>query len=267
MKDKRPEPKPRKLALLWQSYLWWHQLMEMKKGSDLRVKAVQRGKSNYSAHFERQMVKQLYIKELLREARKVMVGHGEDAGPIWGWLTSIKGLRAGGEAAKLLGQIDDIGLFATVSKLWAFAGWAVDDEGGVQRLKKGTVAPYNRDLKAVCWRIVGEFVMHNTPDYREMFDAYKEKDRRNHPNVICQNCGSIFAPNIKRCPGCKRTNENYNLLYCDAHIDARARRKLAKLFLSHVWLKWREFEGLPISDPYVQAVLGHTNIIPPPQAA
>ena len=241
--------------------------MEIKKGSVLRVKAVERGKSNYSAHFEREMVERLHIKELLREARKVMVGFGEDAGPIWGWLRSIKGLRAGGEAAKLLAQIDDVALFATVSKLWAFAGWAVDDEGGVQRLKKGAVAPYNRDLKAVCWRIADLFVKHRAPVYREAYDSYKKDDRRKHPNVICQNCGSIFAPDIKKCPGCKRGNGNYNLFYCDAHIDSRARRKVAKLFLSHVWLKWREFEELPVSDPYVVAVLGHTNIIPPPEPA
>ena len=264
VKDKRPEPNPRKHPELWQAYLWWHELMEMQKRHNLRIIAAERGKSNYSAAFERDMLEVVHLDEVLSYARSLMVEYGQAVGPVWDWLTSIKGLGAGGEAAKLLAQIDDIGKFVTISKLWAFAGWAVDNDGETQHLKKGQKAPYNRDLKAICWRIADQFVKQRTPVYREEYDSYKEDDRRKHPNVICQKCGSLFPPDVKRCPGCKATNTGYNLLYCAAHLDARARRKIAKLFLSHLWVKWREEDGLPVSDPYVIAVLEHTNMIPVP---
>jgi len=263
--DRRPDPKPRKHPELWQSYLWWHELMEMQKRHNLRTIAAERGKSNYNAQFERDMMYLAQIGTVTEQARKLMIGYGEELGATWQWLTSIKGLGAGGEAAKLLAQIDDIGKFVTISKLWAFAGWAVAGDGETQRLKKGSKAPYNRDLKSICWRIADQFVKQRTPVYRDEYDAYKEDDRRKHPNVICKKCGSVFSPDIKKCPGCKKANSEYNLLYCDAHMDARARRKVAKLFLSHLWLKWREFEGLPVSEPYSQAILGHTHIVPPPE--
>jgi hypothetical protein len=49
------------------------------------------------------------------------------------------------------------------------------------------------------------------------------------------------------------------------HLDARARRKTVKLFLSHVWAKWCEIEGLPITDPYPMTEMGgkHTGLITP----
>ena len=36
-----------------------------------------------------------------------------------------------------------------------------------------------------------------------------------------------------------------------------------KLFLSHLWLKWREAEGLPITQPYAIAHGGHEHVISP----
>lgn len=264
MTDRRPDPKPRKHPELWQSYLWWHELMEMQKRHRLRIDAAEKGKSNYSAAFERDMMDATHLEDITEQARKLMIEYGEQAGPVWDWLTSIKGLGAGGEAAKLLAQIDDIGKFDTVSKLWAFAGYAVNEDGEIQALKKGTKAPYNRDLKSICWRIADQFVKQRTPTYRDEYDSYKADDRRKHPNVICKKCGMLFSPDIKRCPECKATNTGYNLLYCDAHLDARARRKVAKLFLSHLWAQWREADGLSVSDPYVIAVLGHTNEVPVP---
>jgi hypothetical protein len=43
-----------------------------------------------------------------------------------------------------------------------------------------------------------------------------------------------------------------------------ARRKMVKIFLSHLWVKYREAEGLPISKPYALEYLeGHTHYISP----
>lgn len=51
-----------------------------------------------------------------------------------------------------------------------------------------------------------------------------------------------------------------------AHRHNRALRSTKKLILQHLWLKWRELQGLPVSDPYVFAIEGHdrSHLIPPP---
>lgn len=47
------------------------------------------------------------------------------------------------------------------------------------------------------------------------------------------------------------------------HLDAMALRKMTKLFLSCLWLVWREAEGLPTRDPYPIERKGHTSLISP----
>ena len=50
--DKRPDPKPRKNPHLWQAYLWWDELVEMRKRHNLRIMSIEAGKSNMDAGFE-----------------------------------------------------------------------------------------------------------------------------------------------------------------------------------------------------------------------
>jgi len=44
---------------------------------------------------------------------------------------------------------------------------------------------------------------------------------------------------------------------CREHINNRARRKMVKQFIADLWVKWRKLEGLPVSEPYAVAILGH----------
>lgn len=41
------------------------------------------------------------------------------------------------------------------------------------------------------------------------------------------------------------------------HMHRMATRYAVKMFLRDMWVVWRELEGLPVSDPYEVAVLGH----------
>jgi len=241
--DRRPDPKPRKHAQLWQCYLWWDELVEMRKRHTLRISSVEAGKSNLDAQYERDMMGELALDAQVHNIKKAMVNCGEAVGPVWDWLTSIKGLGEGSLAAQLLAQIDDIGNFATVSKLWRFAGWAVLD-GRVERNQKGEKSHYNRRLKSICWLIADQFVRQQTPTYAGLYYEEKERQRRLHPE--------------------KAKGDNGKWQFNDGHIDNRARRKVAKVFLQHLWVVWRQSEGLPVTEPYVQAVMGHTNIIEPP---
>lgn len=52
-----------------------------------------------------------------------------------------------------------------------------------------------------------------------------------------------------------------------AHIDAMASRYAVKMFLSHLYEKWREFEGLPLAEPYMIAIKNHTHKYEAPQVA
>ena len=115
----QPMPKPRKYPQLWQSYLFWSELVELRKRHTLRISAIERGVSEMDAQFERNMMEHMQTDSLIKHAKKLMTGAGE-AHPAWQWVTSIRGLGEGGLAAQLLAQIDDIASFTTVSKLWRF---------------------------------------------------------------------------------------------------------------------------------------------------
>lgn len=307
-KDKRPDPKPRNMPHLWQSYLWWNEVMELRKGFLLRIDSAEKGKSNLDAQYDKDMMASLGkhgLDKELAKLNKIMINYGAMVGPVWHWGTSIKGLGAGGLLAQLLAQIDDISNFRTISKLWRFAGWAVypywvkdgevmapEDGWQCRKPKKGEwalygrlcapdapgavpaddydsvrhwvvpmpkpgwelkliidrpladwVLPFNRQLKSVCWQIVDQFIKQQTPIYVDLYYEEKRRLRKLHP---------------------ERVKVNGRTMFNDGHIDNRARRKIAKVFLQHLWLVWRSYEGLEISKPWVQEHGGHTNIVPPP---
>jgi hypothetical protein len=51
----------------------------------------------------------------------------------------------------------------------------------------------------------------------------------------------------------------------DGHADMRARRKVVKMFLAHLWMMERERLGLEVRKPYVIDELGHQQYIAPPE--
>jgi hypothetical protein len=250
-KDKRPDPKPRVNIKLWQTYLQYDELVEMRKRHLLRISSIEKGKSLMNAQIERDFIDKLKLDKHIAIAKKVMIHYGKTVGPIWGWVTSIKGLGAGGLAAQLLAQIDYPGPmpdrpdnFETVSKLWAFSGYAVVD-GSRQWPKKGEKSPYNRRLKSIIYLIGDQFIKQQTPLYVDEYYKEKARLRRLYPEPV------------------KTNNGRWPYKFTDSHVHRMARRKMVKIFLSHLWAKWREFEGLPITRPYAEAILGHENIVEP----
>ena len=229
MKDQRPDPKPRKHPRLWQAYLWWEEVMEARKRHLLRISSIEKGKSNLDAQMEQDIIAHMQYDAMLKLAKKEMTNYGEAVGPIWDWLTSIKGLGEGGLAAQLLAQIDDIAKFATVSKLWRFSGWAVID-GKIDRCQKGETSPYNRRLKSICWQIVQQFIRQQTPHYVDVYYAEKARQRELHPQPV---------------------KENGKTKYNDGHLHNRAIRYTAKRFLCDLYVAWRTSDGLSVDKPYV----------------
>lgn len=241
MTDQRPDPKPRKHITLWQLYLQLDELEEMRKRHNLRISSIEHGKSHMDAQLEQDFIDILNLDKAIDITKKSLILMGQETGCIWEWITSIKGLASGKMAAQLLAQIDDIEKFSTVSKLWRFAGWAVID-GKAERNQMGEKSHFNRKLKSICWLIGEQFIRQQTPGYAEIYYDEKARLRQKYPEKI-------------------KVNGKWK--YNDGHLHNMAKRKMIKIFLQHVWVKWRECEGLPVSNPYVQDILGHTNIIGP----
>ena len=187
--------------------------------------------------------------DFLKKAEGVFakdIQHQSKEHPIYPWLIDVRGIGpvlAGG----LLALIGDIGRFDTVSKLWAYAGMHVID-GKAPKLERGKRANWNSTLRTLCWKL-GESFVKAGGQYRELYDAYKKRDRAKHPEKLNS--------------GRKSRKGKAIWMYTDGHIHARAKRYAVKILLSHLWEYWRLFEGLAVREPYAIEVLGHTGKIEP----
>ena len=152
--------------------------------------------------------------------------------PIIALMTEVKGV---GKvlAAQAVAHID-ITRASHVSSLWRYAGFGVNADGERDRLQKGVKAPYNKGLKTICWKIATSFMRSNSP-YREIYDKAKERYERERPD------------------------------WTKGHIHNAAVRKMIKIWLQHLWIVWRQLEGLPVTLPYVFDDARHTHYITPEQ--
>lgn len=283
MTDNRPAPKPRKYPQLWQAYLLWEELMLMRQRHTLRLSAIEAGKSNLDDTFERGIMEgrltvtyangkvkkyeMFNAARVLREVEKVMIGFGQQH-PVWEWMTSIKGLGAGSQAAKVLAMIDDIDKFDSIAKLWRYCGYGLyeyyTEDGKVQAPKDGKkrigegedrrsvahettpkdgwqietvrdraiakwVLPYNKALKSALFIVGDQFIKQQTPYYAELYYAEKQRQRTLYPEPV---------------------KVNGRTMYTDMHIHRRAMRKMIKEFLKNLWVEWRQAEGLPTSEAW-----------------
>lgn len=282
MTDNRPEPKPRKYPQLWQSYLFWEEIMLMRQRHNLRISSIERGKSNLDPNFERAMLEgsvtmevkgkaKTYttfpIDDILDNAAKIMVNCGAIV-PVWPWITGIKGLGAGSQAAKVLALIDDISRYDTIAKLWRYAGYGLYDyyeadgkpvapvkgkqvkisDGSISIVEvvtdrrpdwqvntvrdrgvAGYVLPFNKTLKATLYVVADGFIKQQTPHYTDIYYAEKMRQRELHPEKV---------------------KVGNRVDFSDAHIDNRGRRKMIKEFLKDLWVEWRTAEGLPVTEKW-----------------
>lgn len=145
---------------------------------------------------------------------------------MWPWLQKVKGIGPG--LAGILVAHIDIERADSISALWRYAGQGVTD-GKRDRPTKGQKLVYNADLKRACYLVGTSFLRSGSP-YRKEYDEAKEYYQANRPD------------------------------WTAGHIDMAARRKMVKLFLSHLWTEWRTIRGLPVREPYAMQVLGHDGV-------
>jgi len=198
--------------------------------------------------------------------------------PAYPWFSRIKGV--GGEnIAKVVAPID-IGKANTISALWKFAGFSVEDGTAPRRVKGGGKLSYNSQLRSMCWRLAGslkraggkfyEYYIQEKDKYTERF---VNQDYKILPTPrgrwVCLNCGATWNKRRDITPCCanqqieKKLREEPPGVIWLGHVDAMAVRKMIKLFLACLWLVWREAEGLSIRAPYALEKSRHTSIISP----
>jgi hypothetical protein len=114
-----------------------------------------------------------------------------------------------------------------------------------QRRVKGQLADFNPELKRLCYLVGDQFIKQRSSPYRALYDQYR-LEYENRPALMKE-----------------RDERKGGLSKGTAHINAMARRRVIKLFLSHLWQEYRRLEGLPTPDPYAFSVLGHGNKIEP----
>ena len=102
--------------------------------------------------------------------------------------------------------------------------------------KTGELAEWNTALKTHMWKIADSFIKSKSP-YRRLYDERKKYEQT------------------------RAETQGFKLTKLQAH--RRASRYMVKRFLAHLWIKWRQIEGLPVTQPYIQEKLGHTDIDTP----
>jgi len=254
--------KQHKLINLWQDYLWYNEILEMRKRHLLRISAIERGVTRMDKQTEIDRMEFLRLDIHKSEFGILLANSGKTAGPIWEWIISIKGLKSGLLAAQLLAQIDDIALSPTIASLWRFCGYAVFE--GKAEPKASFQAPqdekagkhYNGKLKGVCYNIAESFIKQQTPVYVDIYYAEKLRQRELHPIAICRKCQIECTIKVSKRKGKKiktficPNNELHVKDFSDQHLHYRGIRKMMKAFLKDLWLEWRKADGLDIGNEW-----------------
>ena len=184
-----------------------------------------------------------------------------DGLPAARWAKSIVGIGpviSAGLAAHI-----DISRCATVGRIWRFAGLDPTVEW-----KKGEKRPWNAGLKCLCWKIGESFVkVSGRPDdfYGQLYLQRKqiEQERNEAGKFADQAARKLERFNIGKSTDAYKAYAAGKLP--PAHVHARAKRWVVKLFLAHYHhVAWTLATGNPPPKPYVISILGHADMIQPP---
>lgn len=163
----------------------------------------------------------------------------------------------------LLAGIRDIGRFDTVSKLWKYCGVGLREGGTIQKRTKGQKIDYSPFCKTLVWKIGEQFVKIGDRGYYgikyQEFKADEIKKAEARGLKVVPQADIDALPEEKQA-GCMSAG----------HVHNRTKRKVVKLFLSHLWEVWRTLDGLPVRPPYVMGLkteahpYTHHHYEPPP---
>lgn len=188
------------------------------------------------------------LKELEKEIREYIHTELKDL-PLYAWLRGVKGIGpilAGG----LISHID-IAKADHASSLWKFFGLHVK-EGKAVRRRKGEKLDFNIKMRTLAWKIADSFIKRKTPFYTDIYyEAKKLESEKLRNCAMRKECLRMLSGRARRVGTAPKQPP------CKLHAHYRAVRKMVKRFLLDLWVHWRNLEGLPVSQPYAIAILGH----------
>src|SRR6266705_4314456 len=170
-----------------------------------------------------------------------------------------------------IGPVITAGLFAhldihkapTCGHFWNFAGL----NPGV-KWEKGCKRPWNASLKTLCWKIGESFVKVSGKEdayYGQLYVQRKAQEmaRNERDEFKEQAAAMLIAKNFGKDTKARKFYEKG--LLPPAHVHARAKRWVVKIFLSHLHQVWfyEEYHKMP-PEPYAIAHLGHAHLMKPP---
>jgi hypothetical protein len=136
-----------------------------------------------------------------------------------------------------LAHVKGIGPRITISAMWAYFGLDTKD-GKARRRKTGEQANWSQEGRRVCVGekgIADQLMLRNNKPGRALYERWK-----------------------------KHYQDRYGDTTNGIHIERMVKRKIAKVFLSCLWVAWREMLGLPVSQPYIfDRMQGHSHLITP----
>lgn len=174
--------------------------------------------------------------------------------PAYDWFSKVKGIGPV-NICKILGYVD-IEKAVHVSNLWRYAGFGVNSDGHAERIKKGEKLHYNKTLKSMCWRLAKSLIRVKGSYY----EFYVNQKKAATEKLESQGIKIVPSNKLPLEKGKRVEKDGY---YGLGHVDMKAMRKMTKLFLQHLWIVWREAEGLPTNKPYAHDRLGHQGYIEP----
>ena len=167
------------------------------------------------------------------------------------WTEFMKDVKGVGPclAGSLVSGIVDISRFNHVSSLWHYCGMHVVD-GEAPRRKRGEKLNWHPFLRMTIYKLTDSFIKQNAEKclYRRLYDEKKAFYQEKYPEPVTVKQGTREITK-----------------YTKGHIHNMAKRYAGKMFLSHLWAKWRALEGLSVSDPWIIAHGDHADIIGPEQ--
>lgn len=166
--------------------------------------------------------------------------------------------------------------FTTPSKLAKYAGLLPG-----QHRSTGEERDSNTDFRTILYRWMQFGVLYHDCKYRDRYYAYKlwkqQAIERTGGRVLptpkgrfCPRCLAEreVPKDTKLCPECGtklgRKEEPPGVVWA-GHLDNMARRWTVKLFLNHLWVVYRQAEGLTVRAPYAVEKMPqeHATVIDP----
>lgn len=151
--------------------------------------------------------------------------------------------------------VEGIERLPTISALSKYSGFDVQN-GKAPARAKGSKTTYNSRLRSMCWRLASS-LLRAKGKYYEYYLAQKERYTQRY---LAEGKQIVPATSLPKVEGKKRETDAF---ISEGHIHNQALRKMIKLFLSGLWLTWREAAGLPVTKPYAIEQLGHDSFIDP----